>query len=201
MALSVKELQVRVAGWAADKPSQTYVKIDGIFGPQTKAAVTRFQAANGLTADGNVDRKTTAALEALAEDDGSTKHFDWREFHSGDGQGLRGGKAKPAQVKESVRRLMWKLEALRKKAGDRRVTITSGFRSIPHNTAVSKAKNSQHMYGFAADIAVERLGRIKVAQFGRTCGFSGVKAYRDTGHVHVDSRVENGARSFWWPPN
>ncbi|MFQ5880754.1 MAG: D-Ala-D-Ala carboxypeptidase family metallohydrolase [Dehalococcoidia bacterium] len=199
MPLSVKEIQIRVAGYAADTPSRTYVKVDGINGPQTKAAVMRFQRAYGLTVDGIVGPQTLAALNALASPDGSTKHFDWPEFDSGDGQGFSGGKVEAGQVRESVRRLMWKLEALRKKVGDRRVTITSGFRSISHNRAVGGASKSQHLYGFAADIVVERLSRTQVRDIARTCSFSGVKAYRNTGHVHVDSRIENGSSSFWWP--
>ena len=36
--------------------------IDGSYGPATKRAVTAFQKANGLTADGIVGRKTAEAL-------------------------------------------------------------------------------------------------------------------------------------------
>ncbi len=39
-----------------------YGSIDGVFGPQTLAAVKRFQTQNGLTADGIVGSKTAAAL-------------------------------------------------------------------------------------------------------------------------------------------
>src|SRR5689334_6924931 len=39
----VVELQIRVAGWAADGPAQTYIALDGAFGPGTAAAVRRFQ--------------------------------------------------------------------------------------------------------------------------------------------------------------
>ena len=37
-------------------------KIDGIYGEKTKAAVTRFQRDNGLTADGIAGTKTLSAL-------------------------------------------------------------------------------------------------------------------------------------------
>ena len=43
--------------------------------------------------------------------------------------------------------MMYKLEAFRKKLGDRSLTITSGFRSIAQNNSVGGASNSMHLYG------------------------------------------------------
>ena len=48
---------------------------------------------------------------------------------------------------------MYKLEALRKKAGNAPVIINSA-RSINHNRNVGGASNSMHTYGIAADIVV-----------------------------------------------
>ncbi|MGB8956810.1 MAG: peptidoglycan-binding domain-containing protein, partial [Tumebacillaceae bacterium] len=95
----VKELQIRVAGWAADTASQTYVATDGQFGPGTKAAVIRFQKAYGLAADGIVGPGTQSQLNALENSDGSTAHFNWTEFYSKDGSGFSGGNVSSTTVK------------------------------------------------------------------------------------------------------
>lgn len=194
----VKELQIRVAGWAASSPSKTYVAVDGKFGPKTREAVKRFQRSYGLTADGIVGPKTQAKLNSLEDSDGSTDHFNFSEFYSKDGSGFSGGKVSASTVKENVRRNMWKLEALRRKAGNQPVSITSGFRSINHNRNVGGASNSQHMYGIAADIKVSGKSPSQVREIAKTCGYSGIKAY--SSFTHVDSRIEYpyGAQSWWW---
>lgn len=195
----VRELQIRVAGWAADSPRQTYVAVDGDFGPGTEAAVKRFQRSYGLTANGVVGSSMHTALNALENSDGSTAHFNFSEFYSKDGSGFSGGKVGSATVKENVRVLMYKLEALRRKAGNSAVTINSGFRSIAHNSSVGGAPNSQHLYGIAADIVVSGKTTRQVYVIAETCGFSGLERYTNSWQ-HVDSRIQYpyGAQSWWW---
>jgi zinc D-Ala-D-Ala carboxypeptidase len=192
----VTELQIRVAGWAADSASQTKVTADGDFGPLTYAAVRRFQTAYGLTANGVVEATTQAKLNALEQSDGSTLHFNFSEFTDRVSGTFAGGKLSTAQVKENVRRAMYKLETLRKKLGDKPVTVNSGFRSIAHNADVGGASDSMHLYGTAADLAVSGVANKTVYQKAETCGFSGLETYT-VDHQHVDSRADLG-RSWWW---
>lgn len=196
----VEELQIRVAGWAADAPEQTYVSVDGEFGPETEAAVVRFQEAYGLQPDGIVGPQTRAALNALEDPDGSTTNFDFSEFQSKDGAGFTGGKVSESEVRENVRRLMYKLEAIRKKAGDAPITVNSGFRSENHNSNVGGVSNSQHMYGITADIVVSGKTPTQTSDIAKTNGFSGIIIYDDR-FTHVDSRAEYpqyGTGGYYW---
>jgi zinc D-Ala-D-Ala carboxypeptidase len=192
----VKELQIRVAGYAADHASQTRIAIDGDFGPATAGAVRRFQSAYGLSANGIVAASTQSKLNALEQSDGSTLHFNWSEFTDRVSGNFNGGKVSAASAKENARRCMYKLEALRLKLGNKPITVNSGFRSIAHNSQVGGASDSMHLYGTAADLDVAGVANKTVYQKAETCGFSGLETYNED-HQHVDSRADLG-RAFWW---
>ena len=75
------------------------------------------------------------------------------------------------------------------------ITITSGYRTATHNTAVGGAKSSQHLLGRAADIQVQDTDPLAVAAYVESLmpGWGGVgrypvKAGRAKGWVHVDTR-------------
>ena len=109
---------------------------------------------------------------------------------------FNGGKVSAATAKENARRCMYKLEAVRKKLGNKPITVNSGFRSIAHNADIGGASDSMHLYGTAADLNVPGVPNKTVYQKAETSGFSGLETY-NTDHQHVDSRADLG-RAWWW---
>ena len=86
------------------------------------------------------------------------------------------------------------LQAIREHFG-KAVTITSGYRTAAHNTAVGGAKSSQHLLGRAADIQVAGVSVEDVASYAEALmpDWGGVGRYpikpgRARGWVHVDTR-------------
>lgn len=209
----VRALQTRIAGWFP-RDDQTPMGIDGVFGRKTARAVKAFERFHGMTVNGVADGPIFAALNELEDDDGSTAHFDWSEFWQNRNPGCSakanayagtfgGGAVAPSVVKTNVRRLMWRLEALRAKAGGHPIGINSGFRSVAYNDCIGGARASQHMYGTAADNRVAEVSNRTSRELAMTTQFSGVGCYSSLSHNHLDIRVENagsGTTQFWWWP-
>ena len=209
----VAALQVRVAGWFPQK-DQSQMTIDGGFGPGTAAAVKAFQAFFGLEPDGLAGPSTFAVLDGLEDDDGSTLHFDWSEFWQNRNSGCSakanayaggfgGGAVAPARVKKNVKRLMWRLEALRAKAGNKAIGINSAFRSVAYNDCIGGAGASQHMYGTAVDNRMAEVSNRRERDLARATQFHGIGCYSSLSHNHFDIRMENpkvpSAQFWWWP--
>lgn len=112
-----------------------------------------------------------------------SKNFRIREFRSRDG----------ADVLFIDPELVDVLQAIRSHFG-RAVTINSGYRTHRHNQAVGGAKQSQHLYGTAADIVVSGVKPKAVAEYAETLlpDSGGIGIY--SWGIHVDTRSE---KSRW----
>ena len=187
------------------------LKVDGIFGKDTRTAVRQFQREYGLTVDGVVGRNTWAALEdalyaADEEDepeeeslfastsskvityskrsdgkDKLTANFRVREFACQDGSD---------KIKID-RKLVALLQDIRDHFGAP-VHINSAYRTPSHNEAVGGSSNSYHVKGRAADIWVEGVDPAEVAAYAESLGCKGIGLY--SSFVHVDTRTSK----FYW---
>ena len=209
----VKALEVRVAGWYPSG-DQTSMTLDNRFTAHTTTAVAAFQSFYGLTADGIAGPDTFAVLGNMLDPDRSTVNFSWGEFKQNPNSSCSakanayagtfdGGMGSPARVKRYVRRLMWRLEALRAKGGGHLIGINSGFRSVDYNSCIGGAGSSQHMYGTAADQKMANVSNHAERILGETSDFSGIGCYSQLTHNHFDIRMENShlpSSQFWWWP-
>ncbi|MGH2750841.1 MAG: D-Ala-D-Ala carboxypeptidase family metallohydrolase [Actinomycetota bacterium] len=209
----VRALQIRIAGWYPTGTQETFI-IDGSYGGQTKSAMKSFEAAYGRPVNGRASKGDLQVLQNLQSADGSTKHFDYSEFHQNSSSSCSamansyagsfgGGRSSPRRVKRNVKRLMWRLEAVRKKGGSKPVGINSGFRSVPYNDCIGGARASQHLYGTAADNRMVGVDNHKERKFARKSQVHGIACYSSMSHNHFDLRIENKdleAGHFWWWP-
>lgn len=211
---AVRRLQMRVAGWFPAR-DQTHFRIDGSYGSKTQKAVERFERHYRFpNPNGAAGRETFSVLERLVDGDGSTKHFDWSEFKQRSNSGcsaqanayagtFSGGRVSKKRTRHNVRRLMWRLEALRAKSGGNPIGINSGFRSVPYNSCIGGASASQHLYGTAADNRVSGITNDKARRIARRSQFYGISCYSNTTHNHFDLRLENSdlpsAQVWYWP--
>ena len=168
---STVELQraLRLLGWP--------IRVDGVVGERTAAAVRDFQRAyafSTLVAGGGVGPRTRTALRTAIRHGGRcSQHFTFRSFRSpGDGW-----------IKLD-RALVRGLEAYRAQLGEP-VAIFAGHRDAEWNAAHSGAPDSQHLHGTAADVEpamlLDDVHALRV--------FSGIGYDAATGLVHhVDVR-------------
>jgi zinc D-Ala-D-Ala carboxypeptidase len=192
----VRQLQIRVAGYPG---YGGVIALDGAFGPATKAAVTRFQQAYGLAADGVAGPATFGKIYELQDDDCTPVNFTYGELNNCNSD-WSGGKVAAATARANALVSMWKLQAMRHAMGDRPIDVNGGFRSVACNNAVGGAADSRHLYGDAVDLGAGSQGFCGLAQQARNHGFNGILGPGYPGHddhVHVDHR---GSR-FWSAPS
>jgi zinc D-Ala-D-Ala carboxypeptidase len=192
----VRQLQIRVAGY----PGQGAVLgLDGDYGPATKAAVTRFQEAYGLPADGAANQSTFDKLYELQDDDCTPVNFTFDELNNCNSD-WSGGKVDAGTAKANALVSMWKLQAMRHALGDRPIDVNGGFRSVACNDAVGGAANSRHLYGDAVDLGAGSQGFCALAQEARNRGFSEILGPGFPGHDD-HTHVANRADQFWSAPD
>lgn len=141
------------------------LKVDGVVGPNTSAALTLSFARN---------RKGQSTMSA---------NFSFVEFRCNDG-----GKFPECKRIWVLRDHVRRLEAYRAKI-NAPVRIVSGCRCKRHNAAVGGAKSSQHMFGSASDIQ----GLASLDQKKKFALFAGLGFQQSSNKVvHVDSRDKGG---------
>jgi zinc D-Ala-D-Ala carboxypeptidase len=192
----VRQLQIRVSGYPG---YAAVLGIDGDYGSATTSAVTRFQQAYGLTADGVAGSQVFNKLYALQDDDCTPVNFSYAELNDCNST-WSGGAVPAATAKANALVSMWKLQAMRHALGDQSITVTSGFRSQTCNNAVGGAADSRHLYGDAVDLGAGPHSLCKLAQQARNHGFNGILGPGYPGHsdhTHVDHR----ASRYWSASN
>jgi zinc D-Ala-D-Ala carboxypeptidase len=192
----VRQLQIRVSGYPG---FGGVLALDGQFGAGTKAAVTRFQQAYGLAADGVAGSATFSKLYALQDDDCTPVNFTYGELNRCNSD-WSGGRVSASAARANALVTMWKLQAMRHAMGDRPITVNGGFRSVACNNAVGGATNSRHLYGDAADLGAGPQGFCALAQQARNHGFTEIlgPGYPDhNDHVHLANR----SGQLWSAPN
>jgi zinc D-Ala-D-Ala carboxypeptidase len=209
----VRQLQVRVAGWF-ERADQRRLRLTGVFNIKTKNAVRAFEENYGLEVDGVAGKEVFEILGDLEDEDRSTKNFDWKEFTQKYNPGcggkankyagtFKGGKVRARQVRFNVKKLMWRLEAVRAKVGDKPIAINSGYRSVPYNKCIGGASLSQHMYGTAADVRVIDRSNRWARNRAKRSQVHGIACYASFTHNHFDLRLDNKqlpqAQYWWWP--
>ncbi|MGH3876585.1 MAG: D-Ala-D-Ala carboxypeptidase family metallohydrolase [Actinophytocola sp.] len=192
----VRQLQIRVAGYPG---TGAVLGLDGDYGPATKAAVTRFQQAYGLPADGAANQSTFDKLYELQDDDCTPVNFTFDELNNCNSD-WSGGNVDAATAKANALVSMWKLQAMRHAMGDRPIDVNGGFRSVACNNNVGGAPNSRHLYGDAVDLGAGAQGFCGLAQQAREHGFREILGPGYPGHddhTHVAHRADQ----FWSAPS
>ena len=146
--------------------------VDGIWGRQSTAACSRFQADYGLTADGAAGAATQKMLiDAVAgtavkvEKPGtgtfwdSIRHFRREEFRCKCGGRYCNGY--PAEMQEDVVRIA---DAAREHFG-RPAHVVSGLRCREWNEHEGGVANSQHTFGEACDLCIDGVDSESLRQF------------------------------------
>lgn len=142
------------------KQSNKHNNIDGIWGPASKAALTKFQTLAGIGVDGIWGPESEKAiLEVVGSgtDLASAADVNWdtvKYFKKSEFDCKCGGKycdGAPAVMKQ---KLLTVADRVREHFGTA-VIVSSGLRCSTHNTNVGGVANSRHLDGRAMDFMVK----------------------------------------------
>lgn len=159
--------------------------IDGICGPQTRAAIVAFQTDRGLVADGLVGPLTQGFLLEGRECNKSennnqlTPHFNREEFRCCCGGHYCNGF--PAEMNQS---LLHRLEATRMVLNSE-IIVTSGVRCLLRNAEVGGIPQSKHLRGYAVDCYAPGISIDRLAKRAEQNGLF-VLMYRAQGFCHLE---------------
>lgn len=196
----VKQLQIRLAGWMSYGET---LAIDGIFGTATANAVQRFKIGYGINSTaGSAGTAVFDKLYELQDADCTPVHFAYSEFDDSCGENdFSGGNVDATTAKRNILWLMWQVEAMRHKLGDRPMVISSGFRSLACNSSVGGAAGSLHTYGKAADFGTG--SGPTLCEIWRAARYAGFKEILGPGYPgHSDhAHVGNQSSQLWSASN
>ena len=195
----VTELQIRLAGWVA---SGENLALDGEFGPATARAVERFKDAYGLNSDGVAGPAVFDKIYELQDDDCTPIHFAYSEMDDNCGaNNFNGGKVSAEAAKRNTLRMMWQLEAMRHKLGDRPMVVSISFRSESCNASVGGSPDSRHMYGQATDFSTSSGPTLcQMFDAAKTSGFEEILGPGYPGH-NDHTHVANDPVRTWSAPD
>lgn len=163
-------------------------RIDGIWGPESQAAVIRFQRSRGMEANGLfTENEEQAILDAICCQDWwqEIRYFTRAEFACKCGKYCDGYPAEPQQA------LVELADRARAHFGAP-ATVVSGLRCVRHNANVGGVENSQHLYGEAVDLSIRGISADQLLAYLQTQ--PGVRyAYKiNETNVHFD--IPKGSR-------
>jgi zinc D-Ala-D-Ala carboxypeptidase len=114
---------------------------------------------------------------------------------------FNGGRVSAEDAKRNTLRMMWQLEAMRHKLGDRPMVVSISFRSVACNASVGGSPDSRHMYGQATDFSTSSGPTLcQMYHAAKTSGFEEILGPGYPGH-NDHTHVANDPVRTWSAPN
>lgn len=147
--------------------------VDSLRAPQLEGALLIIMTFSVPTEQPHSHREDETVAYLLPTDRIDAEHFRIGEFKCPDGT--------PVVLLHPA--LLHHLDRLRNRFGV--VRVTSGFRTGQYNEKIGGVEDSRHLYGLAADVTVQSVSPLRVAEWAREEGFGGVGLYHRFVHLDV----------------